>query len=203
MTLRNDEEADWPVDIVPEEDVYIGFLPLDIYRRLAVLAQRLDFKCTFNANGECSGYTKSDGEWQQTDRFYNWHVGSCCTICRKRVGYWDEQPTIDLVQYNTMDKLFGRYGFWRRGKGCILPWMYRSPTCLAYVCDDQVEFNSAENLLLEAIRLGINRNIYDYDLSKVNLLAANLGIINEYTSLREGFEKIIVYCENMIPIKKS
>lgn len=60
----------------------------------------------------------------------------CCKDCYSNMGYLSHHNPIMVVRYL---KLFARLfkedvGFWRSGKGCVLPRKVRSPICLAYRC---------------------------------------------------------------------
>ena len=60
---------------------------------------------------------------------------ACCVGCASALGYLDTIPPGSARRYV-------RYwskatGFWRKGKGCLLPRTMRSVTCLRYNCSDE------------------------------------------------------------------
>ena len=63
------------------------------------------------------------------------HIGTtkcCCEDCASHIGY---MTIIEPGTAKTIARFFTRKkGFWREGKGCILPRKYRSGVCLATAC---------------------------------------------------------------------
>jgi len=58
--------------------------------------------------------------------------GCCCQSCNSRHGFLEK---IKPSAFNEILSLFDRaWGFWRPGKGCILPRKWLSPTCLFFAC---------------------------------------------------------------------
>jgi hypothetical protein len=101
----------------------------------------IDFECHFTKKG-CKEHHYSTNPMM-----------CCCSGCRYSVGYFthrrylnngkwwgDESGRGGLVlaspkTVNTYNRLFDvQRGFWRPGKGCILPRELRSTTCVFYNC---------------------------------------------------------------------
>jgi len=58
----------------------------------------------------------------------------CCTNCASNFGYQGES-VMNLQKIKLLMRSYDKkLGFWREGKGCILPREYRSITCLAFGC---------------------------------------------------------------------
>lgn len=57
----------------------------------------------------------------------------CCHDCKNNVGYIHLMFEHDLKFYAR--HFSGKTGFWRKGKGCILPHHRRSTTCLTHNCN--------------------------------------------------------------------
>jgi len=119
----------------------------DNRKKLADLTKHVDYDCGFGSTGRCKNYLETPAE-QLTM--------CCCNSCFDSMGYVDYLPTGDGGwPYDQKDnlkdlKVYARHfsekavkfsygytikiGYWRPGKGCILPRSYRSNTCLGYTC---------------------------------------------------------------------
>ena len=89
--------------------------------RIALMSSFLTFACDFDKKGKCAGGRQSEM--------------CCCQSCGGTIGYlgsyWPNS-TKTLAKYaRRFDKITG---FWRKGKGCILPRELRSLTCSWHVC---------------------------------------------------------------------
>lgn len=84
----------------------------------------LDYKCNFK-NGTCKEARKYPEHSLLT-------VGCCCTHCKSYKGYLEKIETAELGTYLSLWNC--RTGFFRKGKGCILPRRLRSKTCLQFSC---------------------------------------------------------------------
>lgn len=92
---------------------------------LKKLTDSIDFGCKF-IDGKCQDARKM--EWVGN------HPACCCKDCAFAAGYHDIMLEKDIVSY--AKKFTSKAGFWRKGKGCILPRKMRSITCVAYSCTD-------------------------------------------------------------------
>jgi hypothetical protein len=130
------------------------------YHKLAKLTESLDFGCGFDKFGRCRNYKDASPDKP---------VMCCCNGCFNSLGYLKTLPTGGWSR-NSDDrlanlKLFARHfsekaitldgytrkiGFWRPGKGCILPRIHRSPTCLTYTCGHD-QMGKGAKLLLKLI----------------------------------------------------
>ena len=120
----------------------------EIYKELAKLTAKVDFGCGFE-NGECKA--KRSLGWSSTEM-------CCCKDCASNIGYLniiffsEYSDNYDIQQellYYTKKYQFNT-GFWRKGKGCILPREKRSTTCLTYKCSHTI--TNEEELLFTLIR---------------------------------------------------
>ena len=60
----------------------------------------------------------------------------CCSSCAYEGGHFEPTDLIlekDIPMYNSLFKR--TYGFWVKGKGCVLPREHRSLTCISYNCE--------------------------------------------------------------------
>lgn len=58
--------------------------------------------------------------------------GCCCESCKSRHGFLEKiRPSAFSEILSSFDRV---WGFWRPGKGCILPRKWQSPTCLFFAC---------------------------------------------------------------------
>ena len=114
------------------------------YRELAKLTAKLDYGCNFK-DGNCKEQRSSEA--------------CCCTNCRGQFGFFHHRFFATYNSENDIEKELMYYvnkfsistGFWRKGKGCILPRERRSQTCLTYHCKHS-NFTRMEQLLLDVIR---------------------------------------------------
>jgi len=131
------------------------------YRKLAKLTESLDFGCEFDKFGRCRNYKGAP-----TDK----PVMCCCNGCFNSMGYLQTLPTGGWTSRSEdrlkILKVYARrfsektikdhnvykmkIGFWRPGKGCVLPRIHRSPTCLTYTCGRD-RISKGANLLLKLI----------------------------------------------------
>lgn len=95
----------------------ISFL-LEKYQSLKGFLKNVDFECNIQANGSCKNY----------------NGGRCCCFnCKDNLGFihimFEHQIPYYARHFNY------KSGFWREGKGCILPHHMRSVTCLTQHCN--------------------------------------------------------------------
>lgn len=107
-----------------------NWLTHEQYRVAARQTAKIDFGCDF-VNGKCKEQrSKPRSKWEEGD----WRRGemACCSQCASTRGYLAGIPAGSVEYY--MRRFNLRTGFWRAGKGCILPRERRSPTCLTFNC---------------------------------------------------------------------
>lgn len=108
----------------------------DEIKRLKGETALLNFKCEF-IDGKCIT-SREHPEWGLVK------CGCCCSMCASAKGYlYDRYPKEDKPIYDDLFDL--NLGFWRKGKGCILPREMRSVTCLRYFCHPSQAILSEEN----------------------------------------------------------
>lgn len=112
------------------------------HKKLADLTKHVKFHCNFNSKGRCANYRNNKGATM-----------CCCIGCFTSMGYLNSLPAGGYRSYMSdgledlkfyarrfsektivVDDFKRKMGFWRPGKGCILPRSYRSRTCLGYDC---------------------------------------------------------------------
>lgn len=135
---------------------------------LAELTSEIDYKCNFDELGHCRSWRKwKNGESSSGGTpagLINMTNQCCCTGCVTNKGYLGIIAKDKITEYA---KMFGSStGFWRAGKGCILPRRLRSMTCLTYSCYDKIRWSSSRpptrsDHILEALR-NIGQSFYDY-----------------------------------------
>src|SRR6266436_8968356 len=90
----------------------------EVREAIAENIAKIDFGCDFKGN-TCRA--------MREDR-----RGCCCESCKSRHGFLEK---IKPSALNKVLSLFDNvWGFWRPGKGCILPRKWQSPTCLFFAC---------------------------------------------------------------------
>lgn len=130
-------------------------------RELAELTKFAEFGCEFDKAGRCKNYKSvPPGEL----------VMCCCNSCFYETGYLRTFPTGGWCN-GSRDKLkdlktYARHfsektiivhgnkrqmGFWRPGKGCVLPRAHRSATCLTYTCGQSDKLSDWEKQLFRLI----------------------------------------------------
>jgi hypothetical protein len=98
------------------------------YEKRASLTEFISFDCQFNKNGVCKSRISVLGEDSKK---------GCCGGCASRAGF---HSVINPKWLPTLEREFDKVnGFWRKGKGCILPRKMRSLICLTTVCSDARE----------------------------------------------------------------
>ena len=118
-------------NVTPSKTSY-GKLKWDVWYKIANATRNIDYGCSFDHNGICIE------ERDNTKIFVNYipKATCCCINCYTNLGYikriQDSQRVIKLIS----SKFKKNVGFWRKGKGCILPRKYRSVTCLGYRCNN-------------------------------------------------------------------
>lgn len=108
----------------------------------AILSSLMEFPCNFK-DGKCAGRKRSPR--------------CCCINCASCVGHFGNTWPYSLDVLAKYASEFDREnGFWRRGKGCILPRHMRSLTCAYYICEDiRPAFNKSNDKDLQDLRLTV------------------------------------------------
>ena len=112
--------------ISPRSDTSWSYRFTSWKRRQAVALRtaKVDYQCNFRG-GLCK-IERCNGVFGER---------ACCHNCARNFGYLGVIPTGTAKIYHALfDKTLG---FWRRGKGCILPRELRSNTCLGFHCGDK------------------------------------------------------------------
>ena len=98
-------------------------------KALKTLTSLIDFGCNFDDTGLCRLYRNTE---------YN--PRCCCNNCHGATGHF---TNIQLTDTPKIARHFKeKVGFWRKGRGCILPRELRSDTCITYICNT---YKSGEN----------------------------------------------------------
>ena len=112
------------------------------YNELAKLTSKIHYDCGFT-EGKCKA--------ERSEM-------CCCDSCVRAVGHFRLRffRVYDNIEYIERELLYyvrkysNKTGFWRKGKGCILPRERRSITCLGYNCNQR--FTKEEHLVVDLLR---------------------------------------------------
>ncbi len=107
------------VTIIPhDEPIFDRCMYLD-FQEVKTFFESVDFNCQIDDNGSCKDKQGSNS--------------CCCHNCYQNAGFFRRVVDLDITKYA---KVFSvKTGFWREGKGCILPHKFRSTTCLTTHCN--------------------------------------------------------------------
>ena len=112
---------------------------------IAEKTAKIDFGCGFEGN-TCKAMREN-------------RRGCCCQLCNSRHGFLEK---IKPSAFNEILSLFDRvWGFWRPGKGCILPRKWLSPTCLFFACLPFMKETDRHDLVQIYISAGKPKSISD------------------------------------------
>ena len=92
---------------------------LDDFRKLKGFIQFVDFDCQISKKGGCKEHPET--------------LKCCCFSCSDNAGFFRVVLDTDITSYAR--KFSRTTGFWKEGKGCILPHNMRSTTCLTHHCN--------------------------------------------------------------------
>jgi len=107
------------IRIIDTSDQFYDGSILDDFRSLKSFFQYIDFGCRINKKGGCKDTPESKM--------------CCCYGCLDSAGYFRIILDKNITYYSR--KFSVNSGFWRKGKGCILPHKMRSTTCLTHHCN--------------------------------------------------------------------
>jgi len=103
------------------------------YAMVTDLIEQVDFGCNFE-NGRCNPKRFNLSKHNISKNGFS---PCCCTGCASN---WNSPGYIDQIPVNKTEEIMSyfdaRKGFWRPGKGCILPRKYRSWTCNTFICGE-------------------------------------------------------------------
>lgn len=123
--------------------------PWSVHEEVAAKTAKVDFGCDFK-DDNCK-YQRVNGSWSsKPDRVEM----CCCANCETKIGYLDAIPVGTARKY--LRYWSKKTGFWRKGKGCILPRKMRSPTCLLHICHSIAPRGSVQKLVQIRKDAGIN-----------------------------------------------
>lgn len=106
-------------------------LKSDLHYVKQLMKEKVDFDCQFNnGNGKCKNGS---------------NIMCCCEGCYSSIGYL---KVIYLEDLSIIAKNYSvKTGFWRKGKGCNLPYRLRSSDCVFYNCHSDNETRIALNYI--------------------------------------------------------
>lgn len=121
-------------------------VPYEVFSAFAEMTAYINYNCGFDDIGICKNNRNESVRPKNR---------CCCTACSNTTGYLRVIPN-NVRQIREIAKCFNRkFGFWREGKGCILPRKYRSSVCLTHNCrQGESSFTDAERKLLSALKEG-------------------------------------------------
>ena len=104
-------------------------LKSDLHYVKQLMKEKVDFDCQFN-NGKCKNGN---------------NMMCCCEGCYSSIGYL---KVIYLEDLCIIAKSYSvKTGFWRKRKGCNLPYRLRSSECVFYNCHSDNETRIALNYI--------------------------------------------------------
>ena len=102
------------------------------WKVLAEIAADIDWQCGFDAQGKCRMARNALVSEPSPAQIVGNNDRNCCFHCSANKGFLEKVPE-DGVPH--VLALYGpRLGFWAAGKGCVLPWKWRSHVCLGFSC---------------------------------------------------------------------
>ena len=110
------------VRIKPKSDLLLDDFDVDRlneFRRLKQFIPYINFDCQIKKSGGCKSSPTT--------------IKCCCYSCIDNVGFLRMIIDSDLTYYSRRFSV--KTGFWRKGKGCVLPHKMRSTTCLTHHCN--------------------------------------------------------------------
>lgn len=126
-----------------------------VTRRLKKFFKHIDFQCNINPkNGECKEYKNKN----------NSGLRCCCFDCLTSVGYFHIMANSEISFY--AKKFSSKTGFWREGKGCILPHERRSIVCLTHHCNHSDEGFEEGIIAIGSKLRSIRKEIVDVNREK-------------------------------------
>jgi len=124
-------------------DLSYGGLEWSEWYKLAAMTRNIDYGCRFgkqikNGVQDKQATCSKQREYNTTDEM------CCCSSCNTKLGYLKFIQNDPKVIKRIAGLFQPKTGFWRKGKGCILPRKYRSAVCLGYRCESakRYEINS-------------------------------------------------------------
>jgi hypothetical protein len=97
----------------------------------------VSFNCELDSDGICKSVRKNKDE-----------KSFCCSECAKNKGFFEIIPKNDLDFYK--ENWNDDTGFFEKGRGCRLPYNFRSRGCLLYTCPD-ISLDKVESNILTSI----------------------------------------------------
>ena len=93
---------------------------LQEFRMIKGFFKHIDFDCQINSTGGCKETPDA--------------LSCCCDDCYRCSGHFRRLVDIDITMYARRFSI--KTGFWRKGKGCVLPHEMRSVTCVTHHCNN-------------------------------------------------------------------
>lgn len=107
-------------------------IPWHFIQTLCGLSSEINYGCDFNGYGLCSSFRRQSESNQISATEKKLFTRCCCAGCSYSTGYLYFMDKVRIADYA---KAFKEHdGFWRKGKGCVLPRELRSLTCLRHAC---------------------------------------------------------------------
>lgn len=125
------KEKRMPIDPSPRTDMQ--------YAKL-MIGQTINFECQFD-KGLCKVYRGS---------YFKDEKMCCCHSCLDYTGWLKFIYKCDINKYAKRYSI--KTGFWRKDKGCILPYDLRSSTCVFHNCHEDITINYGLNYMGSRLR---------------------------------------------------
>jgi hypothetical protein len=102
------------------------------WKVLAEIAAEIDWQCDFDAQGKCKMARAAPCNGPPLGHIVGNNDRNCCFGCSANMGFLEKVPQAALP--HVLAFYDPRFGFWAAGKGCVLPWKWRSHVCLGFSC---------------------------------------------------------------------
>jgi len=154
-------------------DKSYGGLPWKDWYKLANMTNEINYGCDFHS-GTCIQTRNRQERGSSTNPM------CCCKWCSNEVGYLDFIQNDPKVISTIAGYFRAKVGFWRKGKGCILPRKYRSATCLGYRCQDSSKstIHGNASILISFINAIRARSLKDKNIYSLGKVLIDISLIS-------------------------
>lgn len=101
------------------------------WKMLAEIAAEIDWQCDFDAQGKCKMARIAPVSQPSLGQIVGCNDRNCCFHCSANKGFLEKVPQAVPHVLALYDPSLA---FWAAGKGCVLPWKWRSHVCLGFSC---------------------------------------------------------------------
>jgi len=149
-----------------------GGLSWEDWYKLAEMTKKINYMCNFDNNGNCVQSRRHKSKGYSTNKM------CCCHGCTYSLGYLSYIQNDPQIIKKIAGHFKEKVGFWREGKGCILPRKYRSAVCLGYRCYDSKadDIYGKKNILIAFIDSFRTASLSDKDINILGKALIETGV---------------------------